>query len=196
MRKRLYQQKLHKRVSSLTHVIKCLEHVPQRTPDKKEQQEIIEAAKAYIDDGCLASCVQNGTRWFHTYTDIYTLNKKKRWLLKDVVEDAVSEDSLAEEAFKVSLVHRVVPCDDHVSTQNRTCNVIHYFDSHSSARTVAANSNSTATKFGLMHKANKDSDNLDSKNLRQLKRRRNHNQHFRGVQRKKIKASTSSEETR
>ena len=193
MRKRLYQQVFQRHVSQLTHVIKHRLNISMR--DGRMQE--VEVARTYVDDGNLASCCRVVFYTFPQYAELYSLNKKKRWLLKDVMTDAICGDFLSEESFKVSLVHRNIPHDCNKRALSIQCNVTYYCDNHLTTRIVTANGNAASTRLSLIQKGNKpQSVCVGKKHWHKVKRRQNHNQHSRGIQRKKIKASSQTNQPR
>ncbi|XP_076448403.1 uncharacterized protein LOC143285080 isoform X2 [Babylonia areolata] len=180
MRKRFLQSIYQKQIAGRAHVIKCVHNIRVTNPGDGDCWEV-DTAKGYIDDGGLSHCVPTHAMHFG-HRELYSLNKKKRWLLDDIVADAVHDEDLAAEPFKVTLVHRLVPCHDTGHYNSMYRNVTHYYDSHSTVPVLKPTS-SRSTRTGFIQKVTSWEKNTNSRSQR--KKRPDHNKHFRGIQRKR-----------
>ena len=156
----------------------------------------VDPAQFYCDDGGLAHA---GTHYGWIWTRLspfvcYSMNKKRCWLLEDVIADAVHDKKLAKKPFKVTLVRRAVPCYELSRLGSLYSNVTHYYDSHMPARMATSNHAFSLRQSLLQKGSNKQKEELDKRSKRQLKRCQGHNQHFRDLQRKVLKKSSAEDE--
>ncbi|XP_076447529.1 uncharacterized protein LOC143284591 isoform X2 [Babylonia areolata] len=183
MRKCYFQQNYQKQMARRTHVMKCVHNIRVTNPGDRDCWEV-DTANGYIDDGGLNHCAP-ACGYYGVHREQYSLNKKKRWLLDDIVADAVHDQDLAAQPFKVTLVHRLFPCHNSFrSYKSSYSNVIHYYNSHSTLPVLKPTTR-RSTRTGLVQKVTNLENNRIS--LSQRKKRPDHNRHFRGIQRKRGK---------
>ena len=198
MRKRYFTPLQQKYQAQTTHVIKYLYNIQLVSPNPNDGKTWeVDAAKSYFDDGGLAHTGPH-RGWFmrSMFPVCYSMNKKRRWLLEDVIAEAVHDEELAKEPFKVTLVRRAVPCYELSRLGYLYSNVTHYYDSHMPARMATSNHAFSLRQSLLQKGSNKQKEELDKRSKCRLKRCQGHNQHFRGVQRKVLKRSSAEDKIR
>lgn len=150
---------------------------------EEQNANILLTSDEYVQDGGLA--IQQN---FH-YPLVYSLNKRKRWLLRETVTNTICymAEETCEEDFKITLVeyvHYGYPI--FLSRTIAMCR--EYWDSHNVQPHVTARKDASyITDLRKLGKSEKEEGKV-------TRRRKYHNQHKRGIQRKEKKLPAEREQ--
>ncbi|XP_046353213.2 uncharacterized protein LOC124133049 [Haliotis rufescens] len=140
---------------------------------EEQNANILLTSDEYVQDGGLA--IQQN---FH-YPLVYSLNKRKRWLLRETVTNTIRDmaEETCEEDFKITLVE-YVHYGNPIFLSRSIAMCCEYWDSHNVQPHVTARKDASyITDLRKLGKSEEEEGKV-------TRRRKYHNQHKRGIQRK------------